>query len=527
MRATTARRPGLLLALTALVVAVAALIAAILARTGGTLVYSLDDPYIHLALAQQIAQGHYGLNAGEASAPSSSILWPLLLAPLTRLGVSWYAPLAINLAATAGIVMLIDGMLRLVVPATATHRELVLAAATATIILCTNVIGLAFTGMEHSLQVLLSLIALRGLITLATTARLPWWLGPALVLGPLVRYENLAVTAGAMLVLASQRRYGAMAWVTGATAVTLGAFSAFLVSQGLAPLPASVQAKAVLGLPLTIGGITLPLPVLENLLRYDGLLFLVVMLLLLARAVTMPRNHPERPLAMAVGVMALLHLCAGRFGWFQRYQIAAWAVAILGVLYLYRRPLTVARRWRGAAVAGALCAVALYAWPTLGTPTAASNVYRQQYQMSRLVAAYGQPVAANDIGLVALRGGSYVLDVYGLASADALQQRLAHPNDSAWMRPLAERHEVGLAMVYDSWFGELPPEWERVAVLSIQPFEPMAVTNGDVAIYATSPASRPAVVAALARLAPALPPGVAIVPNTVADAAPHASSPWR
>ena len=33
-------------------------------------IYSLDDPYIHLALARQILHGHYGINPGEFAAPS-------------------------------------------------------------------------------------------------------------------------------------------------------------------------------------------------------------------------------------------------------------------------------------------------------------------------------------------------------------------------------------------------------------------------------------------------------------------------
>src|SRR5262245_18537055 len=54
---------------------------AILVLNEGHLVYNLDDPYIHLALAENIARGQYGVNLEEVSAPSSSILWPLLLVP--------------------------------------------------------------------------------------------------------------------------------------------------------------------------------------------------------------------------------------------------------------------------------------------------------------------------------------------------------------------------------------------------------------------------------------------------------------
>ena len=50
----------------------------------GHLIYTLDDPYIHLRLAQIILRGGYGINIGEYSSPCSSIIYPYLLA-LTEL----------------------------------------------------------------------------------------------------------------------------------------------------------------------------------------------------------------------------------------------------------------------------------------------------------------------------------------------------------------------------------------------------------------------------------------------------------
>lgn len=50
----------------------------ILKLNQGRFIYTLDDAYIHLALAENIMQGHYGVNLGEFSALSSSILWPFL-----------------------------------------------------------------------------------------------------------------------------------------------------------------------------------------------------------------------------------------------------------------------------------------------------------------------------------------------------------------------------------------------------------------------------------------------------------------
>ena len=76
--------------LTVWALGLAALVGGILLLNGGHFAYSLDDPYIHLALAENLAAGHYGLNLDEPSSPSSSILWPLLLAPFTRwAGYEW------------------------------------------------------------------------------------------------------------------------------------------------------------------------------------------------------------------------------------------------------------------------------------------------------------------------------------------------------------------------------------------------------------------------------------------------------
>ena len=56
-------------------------------RTGGSYVAPQDDPYIHLAMAERMAAGYYGINVGEASSPSSSLLWPVLLMAAGELGV--------------------------------------------------------------------------------------------------------------------------------------------------------------------------------------------------------------------------------------------------------------------------------------------------------------------------------------------------------------------------------------------------------------------------------------------------------
>ena len=48
-----------------LLLVVCMLLVAILVRNGGHFAYTLDAPYTHLSLAEQILRGTYGLNPGE------------------------------------------------------------------------------------------------------------------------------------------------------------------------------------------------------------------------------------------------------------------------------------------------------------------------------------------------------------------------------------------------------------------------------------------------------------------------------
>ena len=93
-----------------------ALVLAIIALTHGAFVYSLDDPYIHLALSRMIAQGGYGINTGMPASPSSSILWPVMLAPFADTALGEIVPLLINVACAMGTALVLAAGLRRLLP---------------------------------------------------------------------------------------------------------------------------------------------------------------------------------------------------------------------------------------------------------------------------------------------------------------------------------------------------------------------------------------------------------------------------
>ncbi len=170
--------------------AVAVPLAVSLVNNDGFLIYTLDDPYIHLTLASEISRGHYGINPGEYSAPSSSIIWPFILAPFASAGFYTALPLILNLLFALGTVAVFS---RTYGPG---NGLIVMVS-----IFAFNLAGLVLTGMEHSIQVLLTAAAALGLTSHARRGLPPGWLYPVLFLAPLVRYECLAVSLPALAYL--------------------------------------------------------------------------------------------------------------------------------------------------------------------------------------------------------------------------------------------------------------------------------------------------------------------------------------
>ena len=114
------------------------------------------------------------------------------------------------------------------------------------------------------------------------------------------------------------------------------------------------------------------------------------------------------------------------------------------------------------------------------------------------------PIAVNDLGHVAFRNPFYVLDLWGLASREALEARL-RGDDPLWADRLAVEKGVRAAMVYDHWLRDhIPANWVPVAKLKLT--IPRATLGGNiVTIYATTPEAVAILVARLKDFAPELP----------------------
>ncbi len=443
--------------------------ALVLRANGGRFVYTLDDPYIHLALSEEIPHGTYGVNRGEASAPSSSPAWPFLLVPF---GAAGWAPFALNVLLSVAIALVLGRIARAALPDIPGARLGWFRGALAVaLVLSTNVVGLAFTGMEHSAHVLLTLLVVLGLWNEANGAPLPRWLPLAIVAGPLLRYEALAFSLPAIVLLALRgRRRVALASAAGVV-LALAAFSFFLHSQGLGWVPTSVLVKSQ---PVSSASATSFLYNAHvNLATRQGAMLAILALAIAMAAFDSRRARSIRAFAAWALAGVALHILLGRFGWYHRYEIYAFAAALAAVLLLYGVTLvlhaTRAPRTALGTCAAACAALAILAYPYWNglrtIPDASANVYEQHFQMHRFAAdVWRAPVAVNDLGYVSYRNDQYVLDLWGLGSRRALAHRRMR-DGSQWMNDLAREHDVHLAMIYGPWFKTLPENWTPIADL--------------------------------------------------------------
>lgn len=485
-------------------VLLAAVTVACVALAGGQLIYTLDDPYIHLAVAETILGGGYGVNAGEYASPSSSILWPWLMAGTEAMGLGMAGPLVVNVLAAGATVLLACRFL--VKNGAAGEGRLGRFLAGLVVVLLTSAVALPLTGMEHSLHVLLTVAAVDGLVDVAERRRMPWYLVPALAFLPLVRFEGVALAGAGIVLLLLFRRWGAAVATALASLAGLSLYGAFAAAHGLPFFPSSVLLKS--DAVSTGSGAAMLLDAAANLMTRAGLCLLLSALLLLFLAAVQRRAHPRMALVYLAGAgVVAAHLLAGRIGWFFRYEVYCAALAGLLLFQAFALFVRQGRKppLRPVFLSALLGVMAVdYALAAVASPFAARNVYEQQYQMRRFAQDfYRAPVAVNDLGLVSYGNPAYVLDLWGLGSEAVRTLRAAHRYDAAAMARLTRESHVGLVMIYDDWFPALPPEWTPVATLTTT--DNYVAGGARVTFLATPDADLPALRAALENFAGTLP----------------------
>ncbi|MFA6455273.1 MAG: hypothetical protein WCW40_00515 [Bacteroidota bacterium] len=468
---------------------------ALMIMNSGTFVYALDDAYIHLSVAESIAKGGYGINPGEFSSPSSSILWPFLLAPFSCLPFFVYVPVLLNILCSFGTLFFSWKILNSVFDESE-QKTFIITLLLMLLVAATGMVPLIFSGMEHSLQIMTVVIVLYVMIKELNGLFNPLQSILAIVLASLVRYENLSIClfAIAFFFVRGRMRHALYA-LAGVIGIHL-TFSLFLYYNGAAFLPTSVLLKTN-SLQHSLVSFS---KFVSTVSSYFGGFYFVVAVISIGYYFLNARKIPIATLGLGSGFVILLHLLNGytqtlgdfstNLAYSFRYEMYMWVFVLVILMIMGKSLIQSSARFSTVFTAMILIGAELFFCARVNStfvtiPTASNNIYEQHYQNHRLLTEfYKGPAAANDIGYVAFQNEEPILDLWGLASREVWKLRLANPLKTAWMDSVVTSNEIKLAILYDVWFPFLPPAWTKVAELTLTKREVTASENV-VSYYAT------------------------------------------
>jgi hypothetical protein len=217
---------------------------------------------------------------------------------------------------------------------------------------------------------------------------------------------------------------------------------------------------------------------------------------------------PAPGLALVIAAVTALQFLFGHFGWFGRYEVWWLMFLVLFALRAVFDDFAPPRVSLPTLLSGvAMLPLVFYplTFDTLLVPAAAANVYNQQATLAAVARAIDAPVAVNDLGLVALRSGDYVLDLWGLGSLEALRARTTS-SDPQWIRDTMASKGVRFAFIYDDWFPRKPAGWVRVGVLKLLGRR-VTASSDTVTFYATDAGAAAQLRRTLERYSHAIAPG--------------------
>ena len=531
----------LILALSALVLPVAAIEWYVMRHTNGTFMYPLDDTFIHMALARNLAfHGTWGMNPYAFASASSSVLYTLLLAAFFKLfSVQILIPFVIN--AFAAIVVLVVVRRWLEKQGVAGPGQLVILLG---LIFLTPLPILVICGMEHTLQCLfcfLFIYGFSGWLERATTTagswKIPW---PLYVYGMLitfVRYEGLFLIGIVCLILWWHKKLPLAIRLGFVSVLPLVVFGAYSVARGSYFLPNSVLLKSE-GAPLSVSGMFHYLNTLlvdrltvvktDNLpvgAPRPGISLLATQRLLIILPLTFLVFWKYIRQRVAYGYIlgillacTVIHLCFAATGWLYRYEayLIFCSTVIVGLLLSqYGREV-----WKSGSSCWMMAVVVFaVAFPLVlrsaaafsRTGDACVNIYQQQYQMGQFLRTYydGDVNAVNDIGAVSFFTRGANIDLWGLGNIQVARSRKSGHWNPGFLDSLCRAQGAGTAVFYEKWFNDsMRNRWTKVATWRIG--NNVICGDDSVSFFSIRPADAPVLKGNLQAFEKRLPAGVEV-----------------
>jgi len=468
-------------------------------KTGGKLVYSHDDAYIHMTMAKNFSQhGVWGVTKYKFSSSSSSLLWTLLLSfSYSIFGVNELTPFVLNFFFSTVLLLFLYYSF---------EKFNFYFFKVLFVLICFIIFiplpNLVFSGLEHVLQILIDIIFIYiAAIAVSSDAALKRKISrkytSLFLLAPLVtmvRFEGMFLIFSVCILLLFKREFikSFVLGITGILPVVI--YGIVSVSNGWYFLPNSVLLKGNR---------------LKDLLNFEGFLnfiyigirhiiynihiliiiiiVLCVLLFLLKKQKSLFSFYPL--MCVIFLITTFIHMLFARTGFFLnrpeqvRYDSYLVAIGLFVIFnffgYILREKFFVQKgNFLERLVLIVLIFVSILPLAERGirmsvkVPQATFNVYSQQYQMGLFLGKYykGEHIIVNDIGAINFLADIKCLDILGLCNKDIgcliLKERYTKENIVKW----AYENNARIAIIYDDLLrpiGGVPQKWIKVGEWTI------------------------------------------------------------
>jgi len=468
-------------------------------KTGGKLVYSHDDAYIHMAMAKNFSQhGMWGVTKHEFSSSSSSLLWTSILSfSYSIFGVNELTPFVLNFFFSTVLLLFLYYLFEKF-----NFNFFQMLFVLICFIIFTPIPLLVFSGLEHILQILIDLVFIYiASIAITKHASLKDKINKndifIFLLAPLVtmvRFEGMFLVFAVCILLLFKREFikSFILGITGILPVVI--YGIVSVSKGWYFLPNSVLLKGNR---------------LKDLLNFEGFLnffyigirhivynihillliiiILCVLLFLLKKQKSLFSFYPV--ICVIFLITTFIHMIFARTGFFlnrpEQVRYDSYLVAIgLFVIFnffghILREKIFIQKRnfleRLALIVLVFVCVLPLAERGirmSVRVPQATFNVYSQQYQMGLFLDKYykGEHVIVNDIGATNFLADIKCLDILGLCNKDIgdliIRGEYTNVNITKW----AYTNNAKIAIIYDDLLkpvGSVPHKWIKVGEWTI------------------------------------------------------------
>jgi hypothetical protein len=428
--------------------------------TTGILIYTLDDAYIHMAMAKNfVQQSTWGITQHGFSSTSSSPLWTFLLSISYFItGVNIYNPFILNIIFGCLTIAAFYFILKLY-----SLNEIKIFIFTSVLIFAAPLPALTYSGMEHIMQIFFVLLFSYFSIRMLNDND-PKYFFYLLIVSPLMimtRYDMASLVVIVLSMLLYQKKIGYFFVLAFVTLLPVGIYGIISINNGAFFLPNSILVKAG----FDSGFFELLEERFAYFTRYSFLpvvfavvtAIIVIGLIYLKFRENIPREMKQ--LFLIFLFAALVQLLITRFWSFFRYEayLAAMVVLITALNYRifthkefrFKKTALVLMFWILAIPLGIRALNAMDR-----TPNASMNIYNQQYQMARFIQEYynNEMVVLNDIGFVCFYSDIKLIDLIGLGDQEITALRVNKNYNGNILNSIVMEKKGKISIVYERWF---------------------------------------------------------------------------